>query len=79
VPVRSEAEKRWLSRQCLCRFGVVGFDGQIELEALRFYGLPRDALPISFECSSLPTETHILAMGNHMGPAEPGRRRDGKH
>jgi hypothetical protein len=24
---------------------IVGFDGQIELEALRIYGLPRDARP----------------------------------
>jgi hypothetical protein len=29
---------------------------------LRFYGLPRDALPISFECPSLPTEAQALAM-----------------
>jgi hypothetical protein len=29
---------------------------------LRFYGLPRDALPISFECPSLPTETQTLTM-----------------
>jgi hypothetical protein len=25
--------------------GIVGFDGQIELEALRLFGLPRDARP----------------------------------
>jgi hypothetical protein len=29
---------------------------------LRFYGLPRDTLPINFECPSLPTETQTLAM-----------------
>jgi hypothetical protein len=34
--------------------GIVGFDGQIELEALRLFGLPEAAPAILYGCPSLP-------------------------
>lgn len=48
----------------LCTFaqiGIIGFDGQVELEALRLYGLPEDAPAILCGCPSLPAGTRTLA------------------
>jgi hypothetical protein len=41
---------------------IVRFDGQIELEALRLYGLPEDAPGILHGCPSLPAGTRTLAL-----------------
>jgi hypothetical protein len=43
-------------------YGHIGFDGQIELEALRLYGLPEDAPAILYGCPSLPAGTRTLAI-----------------
>jgi hypothetical protein len=45
------------------QIGVVGFDGQIELEALRLYGLPEDA-------AALPCGTPALPVGQREFAAE---------
>jgi hypothetical protein len=47
------------SRADIC---IIGFDGQIELEALRLYGLPEDAPAILYGCPSLPAGTRTLAI-----------------
>jgi hypothetical protein len=44
------------------QIGIIGFDGQIELEALRLYGLPEDAPAILYGCPSLPAGTRMLAL-----------------
>jgi hypothetical protein len=44
------------------QIGLCGFDGQIELEALRLYGLPEDAPAILYGCPSLPAGTRTLAL-----------------
>ena len=44
------------------QIGVIGFDGQIELEALRLYGLPEDAPAVLYGCPSLPAGTRTLAL-----------------
>ena len=44
------------------QIGIIGFDGQIELEALRLYGLPEDAPAILYGCPSLPAGTRTLAL-----------------
>jgi hypothetical protein len=42
------------------QIGVIGFDGQIEVEALRLYGLPEDAPAILFGCPALPAGGRTL-------------------
>jgi hypothetical protein len=59
--------------------GIVGFDGQIELEALRLFGLPEAAPAVLYACPSVPVGTRSLAAGDDMGPVEPHGRRDGQH
>ena len=44
------------------QIGIIGFDGQIELEALRLYGLPEDAPAILHGCPSLPAGTRQFAV-----------------
>lgn len=44
------------------QIGIIGFDGQIELEALRLYGLPEDSPAILYGCPSLPAGTRTLAL-----------------
>jgi hypothetical protein len=46
------------------QIGIIGFDGQIELEALRLYGLPEDAPAILFGCPALPAGTRTLMMAS---------------
>jgi hypothetical protein len=42
--------------------GIVGFDGQIELEALRLFGLPEAAPAVLYACPSVPIGTRSLAL-----------------
>ena len=42
------------------QIGIIGFDGQIELEALRLYGLPEDAPAILSGCPALPAGSRTL-------------------
>jgi len=42
------------------QIGIIGFDRQIELEALRLYGLPEDAPPVLSGCPALPTGGRTL-------------------
>ena len=44
------------------QIGIIGFDGQIDLEALRLYGLPEDAPAILYGCPSLPAGTRTLTL-----------------
>jgi hypothetical protein len=44
------------------QIGIIGFDGQIELEALRLCGLPEDAPAILYGCPSLPAGTRTIAL-----------------
>jgi hypothetical protein len=44
------------------QIGVVGFDGQIALEALRLYGLPEDTPAVLYGCLSLPAGTRTIAL-----------------
>ncbi|WP_270935996.1 hypothetical protein [Falsiroseomonas oryzae] len=44
------------------QIGIIGFDGQIELETLRLYGLPEDAPAILYGCPSVPAGTRTLAL-----------------
>ncbi|MBW6401419.1 hypothetical protein KPL78_26450 [Roseomonas sp. HJA6] len=44
------------------QIGIIGFDGQIDLEALRLYGLPEDAPSILYGCPSLPVGARTLAL-----------------
>ncbi|MGG5811846.1 hypothetical protein [Falsiroseomonas sp. CW058] len=44
------------------QIGVIGFDGQIELEALRLYGLPEDAPAILYGCPAVPAGTRHIAV-----------------
>ncbi|MFO0158309.1 MAG: hypothetical protein ACK530_02155 [Alphaproteobacteria bacterium] len=37
--------------------GIVGFDGQIELEALRLFGLPEAAPAVLYACPAVPIGT----------------------
>jgi hypothetical protein len=56
------------SRQKVCfrpevafaQIGIIGFDGQIELEALCLYGLPEDAPAILSGCPALPAGNRTL-------------------
>ena len=41
--------------------GIVDFDGQIELEALRLFGLPEAAPAVLYACPSVPVGTWELA------------------
>jgi hypothetical protein len=58
-----------LNRRQTVRFGpevafaqisIIGFDGQIEVEALRLYGLPEDAPAILYGCPALPVGGRTL-------------------
>jgi hypothetical protein len=40
--------------------GIVGFDGQIELEALRLFGLPEAAPAVLYACPSVPVGTREI-------------------
>ena len=42
--------------------GIVGFDGQLELEALRLVGLPEAAPAVLYACPSLPVGKRCLAL-----------------
>ena len=42
--------------------GIVGFDGQIELEALRLFGLPEAAPAVLYARPSVPIGTRSLAL-----------------
>jgi hypothetical protein len=42
------------------QIGIIGFDGQIELEALRLYGLPEDAPAVLSGCPALPAGGRTL-------------------
>lgn len=42
--------------------GIVGFDGQIELEALRLFGLPEAAPAVLYACPAVPIGTRSLAL-----------------
>jgi hypothetical protein len=42
--------------------GIVGFDGQIELEALRIFGLPEAAPAVLYACPAVPIGTRSLAL-----------------
>jgi hypothetical protein len=44
------------------QIGIVGFDGQIELEALRLFGLPETAPAVLYACPSVPIGTRSLAL-----------------
>jgi hypothetical protein len=44
------------------QIGIIGFDGQIELKALRLYGLPEDAPAVIYGCPSLPAGTRTLTL-----------------
>ncbi len=46
----------------LSRIGTIGFDGEIELKALRLYGLPEDAPAVLYGCPSLPAGTRTLVL-----------------
>ncbi len=46
------------------QIGIIGFDGQIELEALRLYGLPEDAPAILSGCPALPAGGRTLMMAS---------------
>jgi hypothetical protein len=58
------------------QIGVIGFDGQVELEALRLDGLPEDAPAILYGCPSLPAGTRTLALETSRDLPSP--RRDGE-
>ena len=65
------------------QIGIIGFDVQIALEALRLYGLPEDAPAILYGCPSLPAgKPHIAAettwdLPSLAGGATGANRRDG--
>jgi hypothetical protein len=42
------------------QIGIIGFDVQIEVEALRLYGLPEDAPVVLCGCSALPAGGRTL-------------------
>ncbi len=42
--------------------GIVGFDGHIELDALRLLGLPEVAPAVLYACPSVPVGTRSLAL-----------------
>ena len=44
------------------QIGIVGFDGQIEFEALRLFGLPEAAPAVLYACPSVPIGTRSLAL-----------------
>jgi hypothetical protein len=43
------------------QIGIIGFDGQIELEALRLYGLPEDAPAVLYGCPALSAGGRTLS------------------
>ncbi len=43
--------------------GIVGFDGQIELEALRLFGLPEAAPAVLYACPAVPIGTREFQAG----------------
>ena len=42
--------------------GIVGFDGQIQLEALRLFKLPEAAPAVLYACPAAPIGTRSLAL-----------------
>jgi hypothetical protein len=42
--------------------GVIGFDGPIDLQSLRLYGLPEAAPAVLYACPSVPIGTRSLAL-----------------
>ena len=59
--------------------GIIGFDGQNEVEALRLYGLPEDAPAILSGCPALPAGGKTLMMASgiswdlpNLGPGTAG-------
>jgi hypothetical protein len=44
------------------QIGIIRFDGQIELEALRVYGLPQNAPAILSGCPALPAGGRTLML-----------------
>lgn len=44
------------------QIGIVGFDGQIEFEAVRLFGLPEAAPAVLYACPSVPVGTRSLAL-----------------
>ncbi|MCA3277508.1 MAG: hypothetical protein ING26_18515 [Roseomonas sp.] len=51
---------RFGTEVAFAQIGIIGFDGQIELEALRLYGLPEDAPAILSGCPALPAGGRTL-------------------
>jgi hypothetical protein len=56
------------------QIGIVGLDGQIELEALRLYGLPEGAPALLCGTPTLPVRAR-LRRRDPVRPATSGRRR----
>lgn len=54
--------------------GVVGLDGQVELEALRPHGLSEAAPALLCGTPTVPVGKREFAVETNAGPAEPGRR-----
>jgi hypothetical protein len=48
------------SDHAFAQIGIIGFDGQIEVEALRLYGLPKAAPAILSGCPALPAGGRTL-------------------
>ena len=46
----------------------MGFDGQIELEALRLFGLPEAAPAVLYACPAVPVGTRSLALETTWDP-----------
>ena len=60
VERRALPEVEWELRVAFAQIGIIGFDGQIEVEALRLYGLPEDAPAILSGCPALPAGGRTL-------------------
>ena len=56
------------------QIGIVGLDGQIELEALRLYGLPEHAPAMLCGTPTLPVGQREFAVETPARPAVAGRR-----
>lgn len=59
--------------------GIVGFDEQIELEALRLFGLPEAASAVLYACPSGAHRDAQPGAGDYLGLAEPHGRCDVEH
>ena len=55
---------RFGPEMAFAQIGIIGFDGQIEVEALRLYGLSEDAPAVLYGCPSLPAGTRTLMMAS---------------